>query len=54
MSLPLNSDYDIISTAEVSSIIDKYSPEMLNISLNGVLQTKETYHNIPIGNMIDL
>lgn len=53
MSLPLNSDYDIISTAEVSSIIDKYSPEMLNISLNGVLQTKETYHNIPIGNMIE-
>lgn len=51
MSLPISSDYEVISNAEVSSVVNKYTPEMLDISLDEILKTKGSAIT-PMANLI--
>ena len=51
MSLPINSDYEVISNAEVSSVINRYTPEMLDLSLSEILKTKGSAIT-PMANLI--
>lgn len=52
MSLHTNSDYEIISDAEISSVISKYSPGMIDMVLNDILKYKINNHMTPLGNMV--
>lgn len=52
MSLHNNSDYEIISNAEVSNVISKYSPDMIDISLEEILRRKNVPSISPMANMI--
>lgn len=52
MSLHNNSDYEVISNAEIASVISKYSPDMIDMVLDEIMRTKSSYRITPIGNMI--
>ena len=52
MSLPISSDYEVISNAEVSSVISKYTPDMLDTSLETILKRKGTAI-VPLANLIN-
>lgn len=55
MSLHTNSDYEVISNAEISSAISKYSLDMIDMSLDNILKFKNSGVNIAnagIGNMV--
>lgn len=53
MSMHTNSDYEIISNAEVSSVISKYSPDMIDMSLDEILIRKNVPSISPMGNIIE-
>lgn len=53
MSLHTNSDYEIISNAEVSSVISKYSPDMIDMSLDEILKRKNAPSISPMANIIE-
>ena len=36
MSLPINSDFEVVSNAEAAAVIDKYSLEMLQLPLQEI------------------
>lgn len=49
----LTSDYEVISNAEVSSILDKYTPEMIISSIYEIIKIKSNkYHILPLANMV--
>lgn len=55
MSLHTNSDYDVISDAEISSAISKYSLNMIDMSLNGILRFKGSNSSVAqfgMGNLV--
>lgn len=52
MSLHNNSDFEIISNAEVSSVIRKYSPDMIDLSFDEILKLKNKMSITPMANMI--
>ena len=52
MSIHNNSDYEIVSNAEVSSVISKYSPDMIDMSLHEILKRKDSTSISPMGNII--
>lgn len=51
MSLPISSDYEVISNAEIASIISKYTPDMLDNSLESILKRKGV-SLVPMANII--
>ena len=34
--LPINSDFEVVSNAEAAAVIDKYSPTMLQMTLQEI------------------
>lgn len=52
MSIKNTSDYEIISNAEMSSVIDKYSPAMIDMTLLEILKNKSKPHITPMSNIV--
>lgn len=52
MSLYMNSDYEVVSNAEVAGIIEKYSTDMLYLTLQEILTQKGLCRSTPLANMV--
>lgn len=53
MGLHTNSEYEVVSNAELTNIIGKYSPSMIDMTLGEILNLKSEYHsNHLVANMI--
>ena len=53
MSLPINSDFEVVSNAEAAAVIDKYSPAMLQMTLQEILMIKNVNRIAPFANIVD-
>lgn len=52
MSLQNNADYEVISNAEISSVINKYSPDMTYMTISQILKNKGVPQINPMGNLV--
>ena len=53
MSLPMNSDFEVVSNAEAAAVIDKYSSAMLQMTLQEILTRKNISRISPLANIVD-
>lgn len=53
MSLKSNSDYEVISNAEITSVIGQYSFDMISMVLSEILLNKYKPQITPMGNMVN-